>query len=110
MFPIIVNYLRNEGYSILRTNPGSQRGPDIIAEKSHRVIVIQMKGDSAALKTDWDTGLGQLLEIMNDDSADYAMVISKRYENYAKKFPKYVKNKLQLTFLLIEDDGRVTRI
>jgi hypothetical protein len=45
-----------------------------------------MKGDSSAIKTDWDTGLGQLLDMMNDDKADYAMAVSENYGRLARNF------------------------
>lgn len=66
MFDFMTNFLRKKGYIILQENRGHQPGPDILAEKNNKKLMIQMKGNSAAIKTDWDTGLGQLLDIMDD--------------------------------------------
>lgn len=98
MFEPMIGYLKKQGYAILQVNRGRQQGPDIIAKKAGRKLVIQMKGDSAAIKTDWDTGLGQLLDIMDDREADYAIAVSERYERLVRSFPSYAKNRLQLVF------------
>ncbi|MFQ5836517.1 MAG: hypothetical protein ACE5HG_01560 [Candidatus Bathyarchaeia archaeon] len=50
-----------------------------------------MKGDSAAIKTDWDTGLGRLLDTMNDDKADYAMAVREKLWKIGKKISKICK-------------------
>lgn len=107
MFEPMVRYLREHGYAVLQVNKGNQPGPDIIAERAGRKLVIQMKGDSAAIKTDWDTGLGQLLNVMNDGEADYAMAVSESYKRLVKVFPSYVKNTLKLTFFIVNDDRSI---
>ena len=108
MFQPMIDHLRNEGYAILEVNRGRHSGPDIVAEKSGRKLIIQMKGDSASIKTDWDTGLGQLLDILDDEKADYAMAVSESYERFVRKFPKYVKDKLKLTIYIVHDNGRIS--
>jgi len=110
MFETMTGYLRREGYTVVQVNRGKKLGPDIVAERAGRKLVIQMKGDSVAIKTDWDKGLGQLLDMMNDDKADYAMAVSEKYGRLARKFPKYAKEKLQLTFFIVRDDGKVVKI
>jgi len=110
MFEHMISYLRKEGYTIIQINRGRKLGPDIVAERACRKLVIQMKGDSSAIKTDWDTGLGQLLDMMNNDKADYAMAVSENYERLVRKFPKYAKEKLQLTFFIVRNDGKVIKI
>jgi len=110
MFEPMARFLKDGGYDILQVNKGNQPGPDIVAEKAGRKLVIQMKGDSAAIKTDWDTGLGQLLDIMNDEEADYAMAVSESYKRLVKIFPSYVKNTLKLTFFIVNDDGSIKSV
>lgn len=107
MFEPMIGYLQRHGYAILQVNRGRRSGPDVLAEKAGRKLVIQMKGDSAAIKTDWDTGLGQLLDMMDDAEADYAIAVSDRYERLVSNFPSYAKNKLQIAFFIVKDDGRV---
>jgi len=110
MFEPLISYLKKQGYIILQVNRGKQPGPDIIAEKDGRKLIIEMKGDSAAIKTDWDTGLGQLLNSMKNEKADYAMAVSEKYEKLVRNFPSYPKKKLKLTFFMIKEDGRVIKI
>jgi len=108
MFQPMIDYLRNKGYVILEANRGRQPGPDIVAEKANRKLIVQMKGDSADIKTDWDTGLGQLLDIMDDERSDYAMAVSESYERLARSLPKYVKDKLQLIIYIVHDNGTIS--
>ncbi len=110
MFEPMVKYLREQEYAILQVNKGKRTGPDIIAERAGRKLVIQMKGDSAAITTDWYTGLGQLLNNMDDKDADYAMAVSESYKRLVEAFPSYVKNKLKLTFFIVNDDGSVKSV
>jgi len=110
MFEPMIRYLKEHGYKILQVNRGKQPGPDILAEKACRKLVVQMKGDSAAIKTDWDTGLGQLLDMMDEEETDYAMAVSENYERLVKSFPSYAKNKLQLVFFVVKDVGTIESI
>lgn len=110
MFEPMICYLKKSGYTILQVNRGVQRGPDILAEKNKRKFVIQMKGDSAAIKTDWDTGLGQLLDMMDYEDADYAIAVSESYGRLVESFPSYPKNRLRLTFFIVKDYGVVERV
>jgi len=107
MFEPLINHLKKEGFTILQVNRGNRPGPDILAEKTGKRLIIQMKGDSAAIKTDWDTCLGQLLEMMDDPQMDYAVAVSESYERLARSFPSYARGKLQLTFFVVKDNGEV---
>lgn len=65
---------------------------------------------SAAIKTDWDRGLGQLLDIMDDREVDYAIAVSERYERLVESFPSYAKNKLQLAFFIVKNNGMIKNV
>jgi len=110
MFEPMINYLKKEGYAILQVNRGNRPGPDILAKKAGRQLVIQMKGDSAAIKTDWDTGLGQLLDTMDDPGADYGMAVSESYKRLARRLSPYVRNRLRLIFFVVKDGGEVVEL
>lgn len=84
MFPRITKFLSNEGYEIVETHIGRQRGPDIIAQKSGREMVIEIKGDTAALDVDLGTGLWQLLRYMKDEPKDFALALTPSYVQYVK--------------------------
>jgi len=110
MFNPIIRYLEQQNYRILQVNKGNKPGPDILAEKVGRKLLIQMKGDSEAIKTDWDTALGQLLDMMTDENVDYAVAVSESYEKHVKNLPAYARNRLQLIFFVVKNDGTVRRV
>ncbi len=60
MFEPMIKLLKEKGYRIISENRGRQRGPDIIAEKHGHKLLMEMKGDSAALGVDLGTGIFQL--------------------------------------------------
>lgn len=107
MFEPMVKYLEGQGYVVLEVNKGNKLGPDIVAEKGSTKLIIQMKGDSAATKTDWDTVLGQLLDVMDDEEANYAIAVSEIYERLVKAFPSYARSQLKLTFFIVRDNGTI---
>ncbi len=54
----IVAYLTNRGYQIVETHPGKKRGPDVIAKKSGKELIIEIKGDTTALDVNLGTAIG----------------------------------------------------
>jgi len=52
MFDPMKNLLGSKGYKILSANEGRKPGADIIAERHNRKLIMEMKGDSAALEVD----------------------------------------------------------
>jgi len=86
MFNPMIKLLRKKGYEIISENRGGRRGPDIIAEKDGRKLIMEMKGDSAALSVDFGTCIFQLFRYMKPDSDDeYALGISQAYVKYARE-------------------------
>jgi hypothetical protein len=110
MFEPMLSYLQQDGYTVSSINKGQQRGPDIIAEKGGDKLVIELKGDTKALKTDWCTGLGQLLSNMKEPRITYAMAVSQRYKKLVDSFPSYPKDNLGLLFFVVDDSGKVNRL
>ena len=104
MFPKMIDFLMNEGYKIVETNPGRQRGPDIVAEKSRREIIIELKGDTAAPDVDLGTGIWQLLRYMNNESKDYALALTPSYMRYVKAV-EYPLRKLNVKVFLVSRKG-----
>ena len=80
MFEPMKKLLVSKGYEILSTRKGREPGADIIAEREGRKLVIEMKGDSAALDVDLGTGIFQLLRHMHGGSdEEYALGVSEAY-------------------------------
>lgn len=100
----MIDFLSNNGYEIVETNPGRQRGPDIVAEKSGREMIIEMKGDTAALAVDLGTGIWQLLRYMKNESKDFALALTPSYIQYVKAVG-YPLKKLNVKVFIVSRKG-----
>ena len=80
MFEPMKELLESKGYTVVLQNIGRKRGADIVAERDGCRLVMEMKGDSAALGVDLGTAILQLLRHMKADSDDeYALGVSEAY-------------------------------
>jgi hypothetical protein len=80
MFQPMIGLLESMGYRIVSTKKGRELGADIVAEREGHRLVMEMKGDSAALDVDLGTGIFQLLRHMQPDCDDeYALGLSGAY-------------------------------
>ena len=110
MFEPMISYLEERGYRVFSVNRGKAKGPDIEALKKGKKLVIEMKGDTSAVKVDWDTGLGQLLQAMDDSGKDYAIAVSQRYERLVRIFPSFPRDRLALRFFIVKESGEVIEV
>ena len=86
MFEPMKKLLGSKGYKIVSTRKGREPGADIIAECQGHKLIMEMKGDSAALDVDLGTGIFQLLRHMHADSdEEYALGISEAYEGRVRQ-------------------------
>ena len=104
MFSKMIDFLLNKGYEIVETHPRRQRGPDIVAEKSGREMIIEMKGDTAALDVDLGTGIWQLLRYMKNESKDFALALTPSYVRYVKAV-EYPLKKLDVKVFIVSRKG-----
>jgi len=104
MFPILIDFLSRNGYEIIETHPGRQRGPDIVARKSGREVVVEVKRDTAALAVDLGTGIWQLLRYMKDGSRDFALAITPSYMRYVEAV-EYPLKKLNVSVFIVSREG-----
>ena len=80
MFEPMKKLLASKGYKILAIRKGRQPGADVIAEREGHKLVMEMKGDSAALDVDLGTGVLQLLRHMHKGAdEEYALGVSQAY-------------------------------
>lgn len=104
MFEPMKKLLESQGYKILRVKRGREPGPDIVAEYQGRRLVMEMKGDSAALDVDFGTGIFQLFRsIRASQDEDYALGISDAYVRLARQ-AEYPLKKLGIKIFVV--DGR----
>jgi HJR/Mrr/RecB family endonuclease len=104
MFPILIDFLSRSGYKVVETHPGRQRGPDIVARKSGREMVVEAKGDTAALAVDLGTAIWQLLRYMKNDSKDFALAVTPSYTRYVEAV-EYPLKKLNVRVFIVSREG-----
>jgi len=86
MFEPMTTMLVSKGYHIMFQRRGKESGPDIVAEKDGRRLIMEMKGDSEALSVDFGTGIFQLFRYIKPElNEEYALGISEKYVRYAKQ-------------------------
>jgi formylglycine-generating enzyme required for sulfatase activity len=71
--------------------------------------IIEAKGQTTAVGLDFRTGLGQLLQAMQDPGAFYGMAVpnTSAYIKQCRKVSDWVRQILRLHWLLIDQDGTV---
>ena len=101
MFEPMKKLLEGEGYKILSVATGQEPGADIIAERQGRKLIMEMKGDSAALGVDLGTGIFQLLRHMRAGSnEEYALGISESYTRLVRQI-EYPLKKLGIAVFVV---------
>jgi hypothetical protein len=105
MFQKIMAFLKSRGYKVIETHLGRQRGPDIVAQKSGRRLVIEAKGDTAALDVDLGTAIWQLMRHMTDSSTDFGLALTESYLRYVRAV-EYPLKRLGVQVLIVSDEVR----
>jgi hypothetical protein len=74
--------------------------------------IIEVKGQTSAVRLDFRTGLGQLLQDMQDPKALYDLAVPNipAFVEQCRRVSDWVRQTLYLHWLLIESDGEVTMI
>ncbi len=104
MFDPMIEYLKKNGYEVIEQHRGRERGPDLVAKKNEREIVIEMKGDSAALDVDFGTCIGQLFRYMKGEDKDYALAFSAKYRRLLES-SEYPLKKLGIRAFIVSEQG-----
>ena len=104
MFNPMIEYLKKNGYEVIEQHRGRERGPDLVAKKNGREIVIEMKGDSAALDVDFGTCIGQLFRYIKGEDKDYALAFSAKYRRLLEN-SEYPLKKLGIRAFIVSEQG-----
>lgn len=104
MFDPMINHLKKNGYEIIEENRGRERGPDLVASKDNRKLIIEMKGDSAALGVDYGTCIGQLFRRMEEGEKEYGLAFSESYRRFIED-SKYPLEKLGIKVFIVSEEG-----
>ena len=104
MFPKMIDFLKSESYTMLEVHRGRQRGADIVAEKTGRKLIIEMKGDTMALSVDLGTAIWQLMRYMKGSFEDYALAVTPSYKRYVKAV-EYPLKQLDIKVFIVSEKG-----
>jgi hypothetical protein len=82
---------------------------DLIASKGSDKWIVEAKGVSEAIGTDFNTCLGQLVKSMTSNEYKYAIAIPKhiKYKRQCSLLSSYFRELVQLHILVIDDNGKV---
>lgn len=105
MFEPMKKLLESKDYKILSMRKGREPGADIIAEHQGHKLIMEMKGDSAALEVDLGTGIFQLLRHMHAGSDEkYALGISEAYTRLVRQI-EYPLKKLDIRVFVVNGNS-----
>jgi len=104
MYKPMSNFLDSKGYKVISMKKGREPGPDIVAEHQGHKLIMEIKGDTAALDVDLGTGIYQLLRHMHTCSAEeYALGISEAYIRLLRQIESPLK-KLNIKVFVVSDN------
>lgn len=71
--------------------------------------IVEAKGKTTAIGLDFRTGIGQLIQRMEDETANYAIAVPSlpQFHTQIKNIPYRVRMLLNLHILLVAQDGNV---
>lgn len=106
------DWLRNQGWKV-EIAWGGERGVDILAQRSKDVWIIEAKGHGGYPQKQGNyflNGLGELLQRMDNPTARYSLAFPEipRYQGLWERLPKFVKGRLNLSMLFVDDKGGVS--
>jgi Holliday junction resolvase len=104
MFDPMIEFLKKNGYEIIEQHRGKEKGPDIVARKNGREMIIELKGDSAALDVDFGTCIGQLFRYIKGEDKDYAISLCAKYRKLLKNV-EYPLKKLSIKAFVVSEQG-----
>lgn len=102
----ITDYFRDRGYTILE-----EGFTDLVCVCETRKCkwIIEAKGVTASTGLDFRTGLGQLIQGMEEEGVNYAIAVPEveQFLKQCSRVTAWVRRALNLHFLLIDEHGRV---
>lgn len=102
----IESYFKEHGYRII-----SEGYADLvcICDKTCRKWVVEAKGETTSIGLDFRTGLGQLVQKMNNPKTNYAIAVPKttQFIKQCSQISKWVRISLNMHIILIDDQGNV---
>ena len=103
----IERFFNQSGYKIK-----TKEQIDLIADKDDEHWVIEAKGLTSSVGTDFNTCIGQLVKSMSTNQNNYAIAIPKleKYKYQCKLLPDYFRRLAKLHIILVDEEGNVSTI
>jgi hypothetical protein len=78
-------------------------------EETREKWVVEAKGETSSIGLDFRTGLGQLIQRMEDSKVNYAIAVPDipQFNKQYKLVSKRIRQLLNLYILLVSNDGKV---
>lgn len=101
----IEKYFNDLGYELK-----TKEQVDLIAEKASERWIVEAKGLTSAVGTDFNTCLGQLVKSMKDENTIYAIAVPnhEKYKQQCGLISDYFRQLVRLHIILVDENGNVT--
>jgi len=102
----IENYFNECGYQIIQEGYSDLV---CVCEVTSIKWVVEAKGKTTSIGLDFRTGLGQLVQRMNNPEVNYAIAVPKidQFISQCRQLSKWVRTSLNINFLFVDNQGRV---
>ena len=121
---LLIKYLENDGYNIISFCTGHKRGTDIVGEKNHRKLLVEVKGaranhnskikkrpyfDSGQIKDHFGKAIVKVLELKSDNENCDVAIAHPDDESIKKHLDKSIKQlkKLEIIHFWVSKNGNV---
>lgn len=102
----IEDYFKDRGYSTLR-----EGNADLvcICENNKSKWIIEAKGETTAVGLDFRTGLGQLVQRMNEQDANYAIAVPEtaQFIKQCSVISKWVRVSINIHIIFVDIQGNI---
>ena len=111
---LLIKYLENDGYNIISFCTGHKRGTDIVGEKNHRKLLVEVKGaranhnskikkrpyfDSGQIKDHFGKAIIKVLELKSDNENCDVAIAHPDDESIKKHLDKSIKQLKKLEII-----------
>ncbi len=102
----IENFFSGQGYFIVEEGYADLV---CICDSNCRKWIIEAKGKTTAIGLDFRTGIGQLVQRMNEQGINYAIAVPEidQFIMQCSKISKWVRELLNIHFILVDEQSNV---
>ncbi len=106
-------FVKENGFELIKSNTPPLKNLDINIRKENSEWRIECKGckngNTDNVRTDFNTGIGQIVEKMDELNINYAIAMPdiKQFNNQAVQIPKSVRKLLNLYWIWVRQNGEI---